>query len=157
MVFMEAGSHAEGATEPRALRVPCVGAVIRDSDGRLLLVRRARPPAAGRWSLPGGRVDDGETPEQALAREVSEETGLQVSVGRHIGSIDWQGRGGVVYAIADHECTVLGGDLQAGDDAADVAWCTVGELDGLPLTESLLEQLRAWGVLAPLDCRPAPA
>lgn len=149
MVFMQAGSHAGGASEPRARRVPCVGAVIRDSDGRLLLVRRARPPAAGRWSLPGGRVDDGETPEQALAREISEETGLQVSVGRHVGSLESPGPSGVVYAIADHECTVLGGELRAGDDAADVAWYAVDDLDGLLLTSSLLEQLRAWGVLPP--------
>lgn len=90
-----------------------------------------------------------ETPEQALAREVAEETGLDVSVGRHVGSLEMPGLGGVVYAIVDHECTVVGGDLKAGDDAADVAWFAVRELDGLPLTASLVELLRAWGVLPP--------
>lgn len=123
--------------------------MIRDDAGRLLLVRRARAPGAGCWSLPGGRVEPGETDQQALAREVAEETGLDVAVGRHVGSVERPGPGGVVYAIADHECTVLGGELRAGDDADDAAWCTVGELDGLPLTAELLEQLRAWDVLPP--------
>jgi ADP-ribose pyrophosphatase YjhB (NUDIX family) len=61
--------------------VECAGAVVRDGSGRFLLVRRARPPALGRWSLPGGRIEPGETPAEAAVREVREETGLEVTVG----------------------------------------------------------------------------
>jgi ADP-ribose pyrophosphatase YjhB (NUDIX family) len=127
--------------------VPCVGAVVRDDAGRLLLVRRARLPAAGRWSLPGGRVEVGETAEQALAREVREETGLEVTVGRFIGSVRRPGPADATYHIADHECAVRGGHLQAGDDAAAVAWFAPEQLPGLPLTDGLLEALAEWRVL----------
>lgn len=147
---MPSGSHevaaGEAAERSSTPTVPCVGAVIRDSDGRLLLVRRARPPAAGRWSLPGGRIELGETPEQALAREVAEETGLRVSVGRPVGSVELAGVHGAVYAVTDHECTVLGGVLRAGDDASDVGWYDAEALARLPLTDSLLETLALWGM-----------
>ena len=66
--------------------VPCVGAVVHDAAGRLLLVRRGRDPHRGRWSLPGGRVEAGESPEQAIEREVREETGLTVRAGPAGGS-----------------------------------------------------------------------
>jgi ADP-ribose pyrophosphatase YjhB (NUDIX family) len=121
---------------------PCVGAVIRDEDGRLLLVLRGHEPAAGLWSLPGGRVEPGETDETALAREVLEETGLEVSVGPVVGKV----RIGD-YVIADHACTVVGGAVRAGDDAADVRWVEVHHLDDLPLTDGLVATLREWGVL----------
>lgn len=141
-------SESQGpARGPAARRVPCVGAVIRDDAGRLLLVRRGRAPAVGRWSLPGGRVEPGETPESALVREVAEETGLRVEVGRRLGTVEWPGNAGVLYAITDHECTLRGGVLRAGDDASDVAWYDVGALAELPLTDSLLEVLEDWGVL----------
>lgn len=122
--------------------VPCVGAVLRDGEGRLLLVLRGHAPAAGRWSLPGGRVEPGESAPQALRREVREETGLDVEVGALVGNL----RVGP-YDIADHTCTVLGGTLRAGDDADDVRWVAVAELDDLPLTDGLVATLREWGVL----------
>lgn len=152
MGVMVSGSHAaEGnpiCSTPVGRRVPCVGAVVRDVEGRLLLVQRGRPPSVGQWSLPGGRVEPGESAEQAVAREVSEETGLQVRVGRAVGSLERPGAAdGVVYAITDYACVVLGGVLQAGDDAAAVEWYAVEALERLPLTESLLELLRAWQVL----------
>lgn len=127
--------------------MPCVGAVIHDGSGRLLLVRRAHAPAEGRWSLPGGRVEDGERHEAALVREVAEETGLRVSVGRLVGTVERDGPGEVVYVIRDHACQVIGGALSAGDDAADVRWVDAGELATLPTTEGLVETLRGWGVL----------
>src|SRR5260370_42700946 len=63
-------------------RVPCVGAIITDPAGRLLLIRRGHEPEAGRWSLPGGRIEPGESDQQALVREGREETGLAVTPGR---------------------------------------------------------------------------
>lgn len=127
--------------EPRGL-VPCVGAIVRDEAGRLLLVRRGHAPAAGRWSLPGGRIEPGETAEQAVAREVLEETGLLVRVGPVVGRVELDR-----YDIADHACTVEGGTLVAGDDAADARWVAVEHLEDLPLTDGLAATLRAWGVL----------
>ncbi|MGI8799897.1 MAG: NUDIX hydrolase, partial [Pseudonocardia sp.] len=62
--------------------VACVGAIVRDAAGRLLLVQRVNEPGAGRWSLPGGRVEPGETDQDAVVREVAEETGLQVRTTR---------------------------------------------------------------------------
>jgi 8-oxo-dGTP diphosphatase len=128
-------------------RVQCVGAVIHDAGGRLLLVRRAHAPAQGRWSLPGGRVEPGETDEQALAREVAEETGLRVSVGALVGTVERDGPDDVVYVIRDHACRVLSGTLVAGDDAAEVRWVAAEELAALPTSEGLVETLRGWGAL----------
>lgn len=138
------GPPREPATD--APRVACVGAIIRH-DGRLLLVRRGRPPGEGLWSVPGGRVEPGETPAQALAREVREETGLEVRVGGLAGRVERPGLAGAVYDIADHVCDVVGGELRAGDDAAEVRWASYDDLRNLPLTEGLLDALSGWGVL----------
>ena len=131
------------------MHVPCVGAVVTDPSGRLLVVRRARPPAAGRWSIPGGRVEPGETEPAAVAREVREETGLDIAVGRRVGEVERDGPGGVVYAIADFACTPVGGVLRAGDDATEARWVDLVELAALPLVDGLVEALTDWGVLPP--------
>jgi acetyl-CoA carboxylase carboxyl transferase subunit beta len=128
--------------DPVTARVLCAGAVVRDEHGRLLLVRRANPPSQGLWSLPGGRVEAGETPAAAAAREVHEETGLQVSVGERLIVADIGD-----YLVHDFAAAVVGGDLEAGDDASDVRWFTRAELDALPLTAGLLHHLAAAGVL----------
>jgi 8-oxo-dGTP diphosphatase len=132
-------------------RVPCVGAVVHDDAGRLLLVRRGTEPGRGLWSVPGGRVEPGELPAEAAAREVEEETGLHVVVGRLVGTVERDGPGGVVYVIDDFEA-VLAPEAdavpRAGDDADEARWCTVEEVLGLPCVEGLVETLRGWGVLA---------
>ena len=118
--------------------VECAGAVVRDEAGRLLLVRRGRPPAAGLWSLPGGRIEAGETPAQAAAREVREETGLDVEIGAVlITAIVGDG----MFRVQDFAAKVVGGELHAGDDAAEVRWVDEAELAGLPLTPGLLDAL----------------
>ncbi len=124
------------------LRQPSVGAVVRDDAGRLLLVRRANDPGAGRWSLPGGRVEPGETDHDAVEREVAEETGLRVRAGALCGRVR---RGD--YDIADYACEVLGGVLCAGDDATAVLWADFETYRALPLVEGLADVLAAWGVL----------
>ena len=129
--------------------MPCVGAVVRDGEGRFLLVRRARDPQAGRWSLPGGRIEAGETPEEALAREVWEETGLEVAVGGVVGTVSLPAANGAVYEVADHACAVVGGALRPGDDAADARWVHPEDMRRLTLTTDLLETLIGWGVLEP--------
>jgi ADP-ribose pyrophosphatase YjhB (NUDIX family) len=128
--------------------VPCVGAVVLDADGRLLLVRRGHDPHAGLWSLPGGRVEDGETLEQAVRREVLEETGLRVRVRDEVGRVRIPA-GSVVYDVVDLACTLdpPGQQPVAGDDASDVVLADPAALDGLPCTPRLVETLRGWGVL----------
>jgi 8-oxo-dGTP diphosphatase len=130
-----------------ALRVPCVGAIIKDEAGRLLLIQRGHEPEAGRWSLPGGRIEPGESDEQAVVRETQEETGFQVTCGALVGSVERPGLGGAVVDIRDYAATVTGGTLAAGDDAADARWVKQTDLAGLPLTSGLVETLGGWGVL----------
>ena len=129
--------------------VPCVGAVVLDDAGRLLLVRRGREPSRGLWSLPGGRVEPGEAEVDAVAREVLEETGLRVTVGAPVGSVRIAAGDGVVYDVTDYRCTVAGpGQLpRAGDDADDVRFADATALADLPCTPLLLETLRGWDVL----------
>jgi 8-oxo-dGTP diphosphatase len=127
--------------------IRCVGAIVTDAGGRLLLIQRGHEPEAGRWSLPGGRVKPGESDADAVAREVREETGLVVVPGRLIGSVERPGPAGTVYHIHDYAAAVTGGRLAAGDDAADARWIGQAELAGLVLTTGLAEALTGWGVL----------
>ncbi|TDC87240.1 NUDIX domain-containing protein [Actinomadura sp. 7K507] len=129
------------------MRVRCVGGIVRDGDGRLLVVRRGRPPGEGLWSVPGGRVEPGEDDPAAVARELKEETGLDVLVGPLTGTVERPGPGGVTYEIYDYAATVTGGTLRAGDDASDVRWVSPGALRELPVTPGLLDALALWGLL----------
>jgi 8-oxo-dGTP diphosphatase len=127
--------------------IPCVGAVIKDGRGRLLLIKRGHAPGAGLWSLPGGRIEPGETDTEALVREIREETGLVIEAGQLIGTVQRPGQGGDVLDIRDYAATITGGTLSAGDDAADARWVDPAELRSLPVTEGLTGTLVSWGVL----------
>lgn len=126
---------------------PCAGGIVLDEAGRLLLVRRARPPAAGSWSIPGGRCLAGEDAAAACVREVLEETGLRVAVLRWAGRVEREAPDGGRYLIDDFVCAVRGGSLQAGDDAAEASWFSVDELGDIELVPGLLDALREWAVL----------
>jgi 8-oxo-dGTP diphosphatase len=126
--------------------IPCVGAVVFDAQGRLLMIQRGHDPGAGLWSIPGGRIEPGETDEQALVRELLEETNLQVKVGRFVGRVRREGLGAIID-IRDYTATVTGGTLRPGDDAADARWVEAAELARLEVTEGLIEALTEWGVL----------
>ena len=128
-------------------RIPCVGAIVRDQAGRLLLIQRGHDPEAGRWSLPGGRIEPGESDRQALVREMLEETGLTVEPGPLVGAVERPGPAGTVLDIRDYAATVTGGTLRPGDDAADARWVPPADVPGWPLTTGLAEILRSWEVL----------
>jgi 8-oxo-dGTP diphosphatase len=127
--------------------IPCVGAIIKDGDGRLLLIKRGHEPGLGLWSLPGGRVEMGESDEDAVKREIREETGLIVVPGRLAGSVERPGADGSVFVVRDYEAEVTGGTLAAADDAADARWADPADLDSLPLTTGLADALADWGVI----------
>lgn len=132
--------------DPSGATVRCVGGVVHDDQGRLLLVRRANEPGAGLWSLPGGRVEPGETDIQAVIRELREETGFDVIPGTLVGTVV---RG--PYEIHDYACAVGGGELTAGDDAADARWSDAADLTALDAAGALVDllyvTLRDWNVL----------
>ena len=146
---MRKGARREnnGLRTVNGTRISCVGAVVRDGAGRLLLIKRGHDPEAGRWSLPGGRIEPGETDAQALVREMREETGLTVLPGPLLGAVERPGPGGSVLDIRDYAATVTGGTLAAGDDAADARWVTAADVPRLPLTAGLADALASWGVL----------
>jgi 8-oxo-dGTP diphosphatase len=128
--------------------IPCVGAVATDGRGRLLMIQRGHEPGAGLWSIPGGRIEPGETDAEALAREMLEETNLTVEVGRLLGRVRRPFPGGAVIDIRDYAVTITGGTLRPGDDAADARWVAAADLNSLEITEGLIEALTEWGVLA---------
>jgi 8-oxo-dGTP diphosphatase len=128
--------------------VPCVGAVVHDAAGRLLLIRRGHDPHRGLWSLPGGRIEGGESPEEAVVREVREETGLDVVPGRPVGRVTIPGDG-VVFDVLDLACELSRPHAEPvpGDDATEALFADAAALAGLPCTPGLLETLRGWGAL----------
>jgi 8-oxo-dGTP diphosphatase len=142
----------ELGTGPNPVRrhIPCAGAVVKDDAGRMLLILRGHDPGKGLWSIPGGRIEPGETGEEAVVREVREETGLDVICGQLLGSVERPGRAGDVIVISDFTAIVVGGELAAADDAADARWVTLDQLVALDtrgeLTPGLLTALRSWGV-----------
>jgi mutator protein MutT len=122
-----------------------VGAVLIEA-GRVLLIKRGKAPLLGHWSLPGGAVEAGETLEQALLREMREETLLEVRVGPLLSAFDRIEREGerllYHYVILDFLCERVSGEAQAASDAAAVAWVAPEELQRYELTAKALEVVR---------------
>jgi 8-oxo-dGTP diphosphatase len=124
----------------------CVGA-IAVADDRLLMVRRGRGPAAGEWSVPGGRVEPGECLAEAVVRELAEETGIE---GVCAGLVGWVERIGDDhhYVILDFAVTVLDPiEPTAGDDAAEAAWVPLDEVAERRLVDGLAEFLHENGII----------
>jgi ADP-ribose pyrophosphatase YjhB (NUDIX family) len=117
-------------------------------DGALLLVQRANPPQAGRWTVPGGRVESGETLASAVEREVGEETGLAVRCGPFLGWVERMGAG-YHFVILDFRVHVPAGAPRprAGGDALAVRWVPVDDVPQVALVDGLEEFLREHGVV----------
>jgi 8-oxo-dGTP diphosphatase len=137
-----------------------VGAVIWDG-ARVLLEQRGQPPAQGTWALPGGLIELGETAEEAVRREVREETGLEVEVGPVLGlfePLQREADGRVLYhfVVIDFLAYYVAGEPHPGDDAADVRWVTPEELAGYENSPAGLEMItRGLGLVATGGARPA--
>jgi mutator protein MutT len=131
-------SEAGAAAGPRV----GVGAVVVH-EGRVVLIRRGKEPMYGRWIVPGGTVELGETLEEACVRELREETGLDVRplelltvfdrIDRHGDDVRYH------YVIVDYLCSWQGGELQAGSDALEAAWASRDELKDYDLPPKALE------------------
>jgi ADP-ribose pyrophosphatase YjhB (NUDIX family) len=129
-----------------------VGAVILDGR-RVLLVKRGGQPSAGKWSLPGGLVDLGETTLEAIAREVAEECGLRIRIAGLAGIVDRvvrddAGRVRYHYVLVDYLAYPEPGTAVAGSDAADVQWIDVDAVERLDITDGLVDMIRRAQALA---------
>jgi 8-oxo-dGTP diphosphatase len=123
-----------------------VGGVIIDR-GQVVLIRRRFEPLAGEWSLPGGTVELGETLEAGVAREMMEETGLEVSVGPVVEvfdriMFDAEHRVRYHFVLVDYLCSPVGGTLQSGSDVDAARLAGPDEIDHYGLTAKALEVIR---------------
>jgi 8-oxo-dGTP diphosphatase len=121
-----------------------VSALVVDDDDRLLLARRAHDPDEGLWDTPGGFLNEGETPEAALRRELLEEAGVEIELGRFVGIFaDRYGSGGDAPFVLNlvWEAAIASGELEPADDVSELRWFP---RDALPADDEL-----AFGWLAP--------
>jgi 8-oxo-dGTP diphosphatase len=129
---------------PRGPIVGVGGVVVR--DGKAVIIKRANEPYKGQWSIPGGRLELGESLVDAVRRELREETGLDVQVGPLIDVFEriLRDDDGVRYhfVIVDYLCTCIGGSLCAGDDAADAMWVASDDLATYDIRESAVAVIR---------------
>jgi 8-oxo-dGTP diphosphatase len=122
-----------------------VGAIVV-RDGALLMVRRAREPARGLWTVPGGHLEAGEHLAEAVQREVAEETGLEVEVRDLMGIFEVVGD--PHFVILDFVAVVVGDPTPvSGDDVSEVRWVALEEVPELDCTPRFVETMRGWGVL----------
>ncbi len=123
-----------------------VGAIVF-KDGKVLLVLRANPPAQEKWAIPGGRVELGETFQEAAEREIKEETGIIIRAGEPVFTFDVIDRDDAErvrfhYVIVDLAADYISGEPQPGDDAASARWISPEELNTLPVSLTTLKLLR---------------
>ena len=121
--------------------VVSVGAVVVDGDC-VLLIKRGQPPLQGQWSLPGGVVEVGETLREAVAREVREETGLDVEAGPVLEVLDRveradDGRVEYHYVIIDYSCRVRSGVLASASDAEAAEWVPASQVAAYGVTPAV--------------------
>lgn len=129
---------------------PAVGAIIVE-EGRILLIRRGVEPAIGKWSIPGGSIELGETMEEAVRREVLEETGLVVEVGEFAGITDLivrkDGEITFHYILINFFARTVSGEICAATDVTDCNWFPLAEIRDMDITLSVLKRLEELGII----------
>lgn len=149
---------ADDRLYPRRPILAASVAVLRGD--RVLLARRAKPPGAGRFSLPGGLVEPGETLAEAALRELDEETGVVARIhafNRHVevverddGEADGRGRVRRHFVVASFVATWVCGEGVVGPEASEIVWASPRDIDHLSVTDHLLPVLEgAWRLLPP--------
>jgi 8-oxo-dGTP diphosphatase len=123
-----------------------VGAIIVQ-DERILLVRRSNPPLQGEWSIPGGLVETGESTKEAIAREVREETGLEIEVVKLAEVFerilrDRESRVQYHFVLIDYLCRVIAGEAHAASDVSEVRWVKTDDLEKLAVAPETCEVIR---------------
>ena len=141
-----------GTEYPDAPRLAVGGVVIKDD--RVLLVCRGKPPAFGEWAIPGGSVELGETLQQAVERELLEETGITVRAGEICHTFeavkrDDDGRVRFHYVIIDLTAEYLSGEPVPASDVTEAAWLTSGDLAVRPINATTIELLNKLGFMKP--------
>jgi ADP-ribose pyrophosphatase YjhB (NUDIX family) len=141
------------ATEPKAVKreypdrpIVGVGGVVVQ-NGRVVLVRRAKAPRKGEWSIPGGMLELGETLRDGVAREIEEETGLKVKSEEVLDVfdsivIDADGKTQYHYVLVDYLCSVIEGELRAASDVSEARWATLQEVVSLVKREITVGVIR---------------
>jgi 8-oxo-dGTP diphosphatase len=137
--MVKTGNHVDLRNKPPVTPRVAVGAVVIDKN-RILLVKRDKEPAKGRWAIPGGSVEVGETLQEAAEREIKEETGLGIHAGDPVYAFDYIERdrkGNVLfhYVIIDLTAELIGGKVRASDDASDAGWFTPEQIQDLKISE----------------------
>ena len=137
--------------QPARRPIPAVAAVMI-REGKLLLIRRGVEPSMGKWSIPGGSIEWGEPMMEAVKREVREETGLEVEVGRIAGVFDLiirdeESGPAFHYVIIDLFASPVGGTLTPGDDAVEARWVPIEDLGSYELSPFLLSRLKQMRVV----------
>ena len=127
--------------------LPAVAGLILDSNNKILLIKRASPPAKNKWSLPGGVIDLGEKLEKALYREILEECGIRVQIGPLFNAVskivkDKNKDIQYHYIILDYLCQYISGPVKANSDASAVQWFHIKEIEKLDLSEGILDVIQ---------------
>jgi len=140
-----------GSVYPERPQVAVGAFVVKENT--ILLVKRKRPPGEGLWAIPGGRVELGETLQEAAEREVKEETGITIKAGSVVYAFDFieyddMGKTRFHYIIVDLLADYISGDPTAGDDASEVRWFNSEELISLPASESTMKALETLNLLS---------
>ena len=126
-------------------QVAVSGLVVRDDS--ILLVQRGNWPHEGKWAVPGGKLETGESVREAIAREVLEETGVTVDVGEFAGWVERIGSGLHFLILSFHATPRSDGAPVAGDDAHAARWVGFGELCAFDLVDGLLDFLHSTGIV----------
>ncbi len=127
--------------------IPAASVLIVDELDRVLLVRRGHAPQKGKWSLPGGSGEPGESPEQTAVREAKEETGLDVHLIGLAVTAEMSDGESRLYDIRSYFASIVGGVERAGDDAVELRWVAKEDLHRYELTTGLMASLQVAGVL----------